>query len=59
MLIVGCDYHPSFQQIAWVDSESRECAERSLIHSNEEAERFWRVEQWRGALKAIDSQTAS
>jgi hypothetical protein len=24
MLIVGCDYHPSFQQIAFVDSETGE-----------------------------------
>jgi hypothetical protein len=24
MLIIGCDYHPSFQQIACVDSESGE-----------------------------------
>src|SRR6185503_5901366 len=42
MLIVGCDYHPSFQQIAWVDTESGECGERSLLHSTGEAERFYR-----------------
>ena len=22
MLIIGCDYHPGFQQIAWVDTET-------------------------------------
>jgi hypothetical protein len=42
MLIVGCDYHPSFQQIAWVDTESGECSEQPLMHSNGEAERFYR-----------------
>ena len=42
MLIVGCDYHPSFQQIAWVDTESGECGEQPLMHSNGEAERFYR-----------------
>jgi hypothetical protein len=28
MLIIGCDYHPSFQQIALVDTESGELGER-------------------------------
>jgi hypothetical protein len=28
MIIVGCDYHPSFQQIAYVDTETGEWKER-------------------------------
>ena len=40
MLIIGCDYHPSFQQIAFVDTETGELAERRLMH-REEAERFY------------------
>ena len=24
MIIIGADYHPSFQQIAWVDSDTGE-----------------------------------
>ena len=28
MIIVGCDYHPSFQQIAYVDTETGELKER-------------------------------
>ena len=32
MLIIGCDYHPGFQQIAFVDSESGEVGERRLSH---------------------------
>ncbi len=41
MLIIGCDYHPSFQQIAFVDTETGECGERKLTHK-EEAESFYR-----------------
>ncbi len=41
MLIIGCDYHPSFQQIALVDSETGELQERRLEH-REEAEKFYR-----------------
>jgi len=41
MLIIGCDYHPSMQQIAWVDRETGECGERRLTHC-EEAEQFYR-----------------
>ena len=41
MLIIGCDYHPSMQQIAFVDTETGECGERRLAHQ-EEAERFYR-----------------
>jgi len=40
MLIIGCDYHPSFQQIAFVDSETGELGERRLVHC-EEAEHFY------------------
>ena len=42
MLIIGCDYHPSVQQIAFVDSETGECGERRLLHKDGEAERFYR-----------------
>ena len=40
MLIIGCDYHPSFQQIAYVDNETGELGERRLLH-REEAEQFY------------------
>jgi transposase len=45
MLIIGCDYHPSVQQIAWVDTETGECGERRLRH-RAEAEQFDR--EWKG-----------
>jgi transposase len=41
MLIVGADYHPGFQQIAFVDMETGELQERRLAH-REEAEKFYR-----------------
>ena len=41
MLIIGCDYHPGFQQIAFADTESGDLAERRLVH-REEAEQFYR-----------------
>ena len=42
MIIIGCDFHPSFQQIAWVDTETGEVQERKLMHGDGEAERFYR-----------------
>ena len=41
MIIIGCDYHPGFQQIAFVDTETGELQERQLQH-REEAEKFYR-----------------
>ena len=41
MLIIGCDYHPAFQQIAFVDSETGELQERRLEHPDG-AEKFYR-----------------
>src|SRR6202521_5308524 len=48
MIIIGIDYHPSFQQIAFVDQETGECGERQLNHSDGEAERFYRELKQRG-----------
>jgi len=41
MLIIGCDYHPGFEQIAVVDTDSGEFQEQRLPH-REEAEKFYR-----------------
>jgi len=32
MIIVGCDYHPSFRQIAFVNTETGELKEQRLVH---------------------------
>lgn len=47
-MIIGVDYHPSFQQIAFFIEETGECDERQLNHSDGEAERFYRDLQRRG-----------
>jgi transposase len=46
MLIIGCDYHPGFQPIAYVDTDTGELQERRLLHRQEAAE-FYRALQQR------------
>ena len=41
MMIIGCDFHPRFQQIAWLDQVTGECGERRLEHPGQAAE-FYR-----------------
>ncbi len=41
MKIIGCDFHPSFQQIAMVDTETGEMIERRLSNADGEAKRFY------------------
>jgi transposase len=42
MIIIGCDFHPSWQQIAWLDDETGETGELKLVHANGDAERYYR-----------------
>jgi transposase len=42
MILIGCDFHPSWQQVCWVDTETGETEERKLVHTGGEAERFYR-----------------
>jgi transposase len=42
MIIIGVDFHPEFQQIASVDTDSGEIQEQRLAH-REEAEKFYRA----------------
>ena len=41
MLIIGCDFHSRFQQIAMLDPTTGEVLERRLEHENEEAKKFY------------------
>jgi transposase len=41
MIIIGTDFHPEFQQIACVDTDTGELQEKRLAH-REEAEQFYR-----------------
>src|ERR1700681_719278 len=42
MMIIGVDYHPSFQAIAFLMEETGECGEQELNHSEGQAEKFYR-----------------
>lgn len=42
MIIVGCDFHPAWQQIAVFDSDTGEVSEHKLMNGNGEAEQFYR-----------------
>src|ERR1700720_1569262 len=42
MIIIGCDFHPSFQQIAMLDTETGATEEHKLMHTSGEAESFYR-----------------
>ena len=47
-MIIGVDYHPSFQAIAFLMEETGECGEQELNHSDGQAERFYRDLKQRG-----------
>jgi transposase len=47
-MIIGVDYHPSFQAIAFCVEEIGECGEQELNHSDGQAEKFYRDLQQRG-----------
>jgi transposase len=54
MKIIGCDFHPSFQQVAICDLETGEFQERKLSHADGQAERFYR-ELGKPALIGIEA----
>ena len=43
MKIIGCDFHPSYQQFAMVDTETGELQEGRLEHEQGEARRFYQA----------------
>jgi transposase len=42
MLIIGCDFHTRYQQIAMMDDATGELTEQRLEHQNDEANTFYR-----------------
>src|SRR6202035_352865 len=48
MMLIGVDYHPSFQTIAFFMEETGECGEQELNHSDGQAEKFYRDLKQRG-----------
>jgi transposase len=57
MLIIGCDYHPGFQQIALVDTETGELEERRLTH-REEAEQFYQELKQRNVAVRVGMESS-
>ena len=43
MKIVGCDFHPSYQQVAVFETLTGEVEEFKLLHADGQAERFYRA----------------
>jgi len=43
MMIIGCDFHPRFQQIAFLDQDTGEYGERRLNHPQEAVEFYRRL----------------
>jgi transposase len=41
MMIIGCDFHPRFQQVSFLIEETGECGQRRLMHPAE-AEKYYR-----------------
>src|SRR5579863_2325127 len=41
MIIIGCDFHPRWQQICWLDTEAGETGEKKLMHATGEAEQYY------------------
>jgi hypothetical protein len=48
MMIIGVDYHPNFQAIAFFVEETAECGEQELNYSDGQAEKFYRDLKQRG-----------
>jgi hypothetical protein len=48
MMIIGVDYHPSFQTIAFFVEETGQYGEQELNHSHGQAEKFYRDLTQRG-----------
>ena len=41
MMIIGCDFHPSWQQVSWLDTETGETGEQKLVHASGDAKTFY------------------
>ncbi len=54
MVIIGCDYHPGFQQIAALKTETGEVRDLRLAHK-EEARRFYASLQGQEVLVGIEA----
>ena len=42
MVLIGCDFHPSWQQVSWMDRETGEAGDQKLVHEPGAVEKFYR-----------------
>ena len=42
MVLIGCDFHPSWQQVSWLDGETGETGDHKLVHEAGATEKFYR-----------------
>ncbi len=42
MVLIGCDFHPSWQQVSWLDQCTGETRDQKLVHAPGEVEKFYR-----------------
>ncbi|HKD13749.1 MAG TPA: IS110 family transposase [Candidatus Angelobacter sp.] len=54
-LVIGCDFHPSFQRIAILDRETGELSKKTLLHGNGEARRFYEGLRGQSVVVGIES----
>jgi transposase len=52
---IGCDFHPSFQHIAMVDTESGEYVDVKLEHESGQAQRFYAALQGRRVIIGMEA----
>jgi transposase len=41
MVLIGCDFHPSWQQISWLNQETGETGDQKLVHEAGAVEKFY------------------
>src|SRR5579863_10701404 len=41
MVVIGCDFHPSWQQVSWLNLETGEAGDEKLVHTPGAAEKFY------------------
>jgi len=42
MVLIGCDFHPSWQQVSWLDRGSGETGDEKLLHEAGAVEKFYK-----------------
>lgn len=54
-IVIGCDFHPSFERIAIVDTKTGEITRKSLTHANDEARLFYEGLRGKKVVVGIES----